>query len=324
MQNFWEGKNVFVTGATGLLGSWLTKSLVDKKANVTILLRDIVPNSLLITSNYINKVNVAKGELEDYLTILRILNEYEIDTIFHLGAQAIVSTANRNPLSTFKSNIEGNWNVLEASRNSKLVQRIIVASSDKAYGENKTLPYTEQTPLQGSHPYDVSKSCVDLIAQAYHKTYSLPVAITRCGNIYGGGDLNFNRIVPQTIRHVIKKERPIIRSDGQYIRDYIYVEDIVKACLLLAGNLDRKEIQGQAFNFSIKNKVKVIEIVNLILKLMKSNLKPIILNEVKNEIKEQTLSSEKAKSLLNWQPSYSLEEGLKITIDWYKKYFKEK
>ena len=324
MQNFWEGKNVFVTGATGLLGSWLTKSLVDKKANVTILLRDIVPNSLLITSNYINKVNVAKGELEDYLTILRILNEYEIDTIFHLGAQAIVSTANRNPLSTFKSNIEGSWNVLEASRNSKLVQRIIVASSDKAYGENKTLPYTEQTPLQGSHPYDVSKSCVDLIAQAYHKTYSLPVAITRCGNIYGGGDLNFNRIVPQTIRHVIKKERPIIRSDGQYIRDYIYVEDIVKACLLLAGNLDRKEIQGQAFNFSIKNKVKVIEIVNLILKLMKSNLKPIILNEVKNEIKEQTLSSEKAKSLLNWQPSYSLEEGLKITIDWYKKYFKEK
>jgi len=321
-ESYWEEKNVLVTGASGFLGSWLTKALVERKANVSILLRDKVPTSYLFTSGVINKVNIVNGDLLDYFVIERTLNEYEIDTVFHIGAQAIVNTANRNPISTFKSNIEGTWNMLEAIRKSNTIKRVVVASSDKAYGSQDNLPYTENMPLKGEHPYDVSKSCTDLIAQAYFKTYGLPIGITRCGNIYGGGDLNFNRIIPGTIKSAYNKERPVIRSDGTYIRDYIYVEDIVKACLILAGNLDRKELHGEAFNFSVKNKIRVLQLVNLILKLMKSSLKPIILNEVKNEIKNQSLSSEKALKIIEWEPDYTIDEGLKKTINWYKAYFK--
>ncbi len=324
MKNFWGNKNIFVTGATGLLGSWLVEDLIKKQANVVILLRDFVPNSRLIASGLINKTTVVKGCLEDYFTIERTLNEYEIDTVFHLGAQTIVGTANRSPLSTFEANIKGTWNVLEAVRNSKLVKRTTVASTDKAYGPQKNLPYTEESPLQGNHPYDVSKSCSDLITQAYYETYDLPIAITRCGNIYGGGDLNFNRIIPGTIRSVIFNEKPIIRSDGTFIRDYIYIKDIVNAYLVLAENLERSEIKGQAFNFSTGNRINVLQLVNLILKLMRSRLKPVILNEAKAEIKDQSLSCEKAKKLLGWIPKYPLEQGLKETIQWYRNYFKRK
>ena len=321
-KSYWKDKNVFITGASGFLGSWLTKALVEREANVTILLRDKVPSSYLFTSGIINNVNVVNGDLLDYFVLERSLNEYETEAVFHMGAQAIVGTANRNPISTFKSNVEGTWNILEAVRKSNLVKRIIVASSDKAYGSHKTLPYTENMPLRGENPYDVSKSCTDLIAVSYFKTYGLPVAITRCGNIYGGGDLNFNRIIPGTIKSAYFGEKPVIRSDGTYVRDYIYVEDIVKGCLVLAGNLDRKEIHGEAFNFGIKNKVSVLELVNLILKLMKSNLKPVILNEAKHEIKHQYLSSEKALKVLDWRAEYGLESGLKKTIEWYINYFK--
>jgi CDP-glucose 4,6-dehydratase len=320
---YWKDKNVFVTGATGLLGSWLVKALVDKGANVVCLVRDIVPKSNLYLNGYYKKVIIVNGSLEDYFLIERALNEYEINTIFHLGAQTIVGTANRSPIATFESNIKGTWNVLEAARNSEIIERIIVASSDKAYGEHEKLPYTEDMPLKGKHPYDVSKSCADLIAQSYCNTYDLPVGITRCGNFYGGGDLNFNRIVPGTIKSVLNNERPVIRSDGGYIRDYIFIPDAVEAYLFLAEKLDKPAIRG-AFNFSNESQVTVLDLVKMIFKLMnREDLEPVILNEAKSEIKHQYLSARKAREMLGWKPKYNLETGLRETIEWYNNFFGE-
>lgn len=320
---FWNGKNVFVTGASGLLGSWIAERLVSLDANVTILLRDIVPTSKLLSGREMEKVSVVHGPLEDYFTVERALNEYEIDTVFHLGAQTIVGTANRSPLATFESNIKGTWTVMEAFRNSKLAQNLVFASSDKAYGTQKSLPYTEDTPLQGDNPYDVSKSCADLIVQSYAHTYGIRAGIARCGNLYGGGDLNFSRLVPGTIRSVLEKEAPVIRSDGTYIRDYLYVEDAADAYLLLAENLHRKEISGEPFNFSTGNKMTVLEVVQLILKKMDSALEPRILGEAKSEIKNQYLSGEKAKKMLGWEAKYPMDAGLERTIPWYEKYLQK-
>lgn len=321
---FWEDRNVFITGCTGLLGSWLTKSLVNKEANVVGLIRDLVPKSNLNWSGFNKKVTIVRGELEDYHLLVRTLNEYEIDTIFHLGAQTIVTTANRNPLSTFESNIKGTWNMLEASRNSPLVKRFIFASSDKAYGAQKILPYTEDTPLEGKHPYDVSKSCADLICSSYYESYDLPICITRCGNFYGGGDLNFNRIVPGTIRSILKNDQPVIRSDGTMIRDYIYIEDGVEAYLKLSVKMKNRKLHGNSFNFSYEEPQDVISLVKKIIQIMGSKLEPLILNQSTNEIKEQYLSSKKAKKLLEWKPLYTIEEGLEKTIEWYEKFFSDK
>lgn len=321
--NFWKDRNVFVTGCTGLLGSWLTKSLAEKKANVVGLIRDSVPKSNLNWSGSADEIVTVRGAVEDYFLLERTINEYEVDSVFHLAAQTIVTIANRNPISTFKSNIEGTWNILEACRRASLVSRIVVASSDKAYGDQVKLPYDENTPLEGRHPYDVSKSCADLICRAYFKTYALPVCITRCGNFYGGGDLNFNRIVPGTIRSVLNNERPIIRSDGTFLRDYFYIKDGAEAYLHLAKHMEDKSIHGDAFNFSIEQPLTVVDIVSKILEAMESDLKPTILNRATNEIKDQYLSAQKARNLLNWRPLYTLEEGLKETVAWYKTFFKE-
>lgn len=323
--SFWKDRRVFITGCTGLLGSWLTKSLVERGADVTGLIRDWVPAANLIWSGFNQKINIIRGELEDYFKLERILNEYEIDTVFHLGAQTIVSIANKNPMNTFIANINGSWNLLEACRSIDSVSRIVVASSDKAYGMHEVLPYTEKFPLLGSHPYDVSKACADLIARAYHITYSLPVCVTRCGNFFGGGDLNFNRIVPGTIKSVIYGKRPVIRSDGTYIRDYIYIMDAVDAYLLLAEKMDDKSIHGEAFNFSNEIQMTVMDITKLILKLMgRSDLQPKILNTVKGEIKHQYLCAEKAKGVLGWKSRYKIEDGLKETIKWYQEFFKQR
>lgn len=320
----WRNKSVFVTGCTGLLGSWLTKSLVERGANVTGLIRDWVPGSNLIWSGFEKRINIVRGEIEDYLLLERIINEYEIEIVFHLAAQTIVSIANRNPISTFDSNIKGTWNLLEGCRRNPTVKKIIIASSDKAYGEQTKLPYDENTPLQGNHPYDVSKSCTDLIAYTYFHTYNLPVCITRCGNFFGGGDLNFNRIIPGTIRSVIFNERPIIRGDGSYIRDYIYILDAVEAYILLAEKMNELNILGESFNFSNEIQITVLEITKKILQLIdRKDLEPVILNQVTGEIKHQYLSAKKAKNILNWKPLYTLEKGLKETIEWYKKYFVE-
>lgn len=319
----WKDKNVLVTGCTGLLGSWLTKSLVEKEANVVGLIRDLVPRSNLNCSGFNDKINIVRGELEDYFLLERTLNEYEIEAVFHLGAQTIVTIANRNPISTFDTNIKGTWNLLEACRRSPLVGKIVFASSDKAYGAQSKLPYSENTPLEGRHPYDVSKSCADLICRSYYETYHLPVCVTRCGNFYGGGDLNFNRIIPGTIRSIINNENPIIRSDGTFIRDYFYIEDGVDAYLTLAEKMDNKKIQGEAFNFSNDEPFNVVEIVNKVLKVMGSELEPVILNEASNEIEAQYLSSEKARNMLDWEPLYNTEEGLKRTVAWYRDFFQK-
>ncbi len=323
-KTFWQNRNVFISGCTGLLGSWMVKYLVGGGANVTGLIRDWVPKSKLITDDSINKINIIRGQIEDFPLLERTLNEYEIDTVFHLAAQTIVPTANRNPISTFRSNIQGTWNILEASKRVSNVKRIVIASSDKAYGEHKELPYTEDTPLRGLYPYDVSKSCVDLISLAYFKTYNLPVCVTRCGNFYGGGDLNFNRIIPGTIRSALFNERPIIRSDGTLIRDYFYIEDAVEAYLLLAEKMEVLKLLGQAFNFSLETQLTVLEIARKILKLMKSSLKPIIKNEAKSEIQHQYLSAKKAKNILKWKPKYTFDDGLIKTIEWYKNFFNKK
>ena len=321
---FWKNRNVFVTGCTGLLGSWLTKALVEKGASVTGLIRDLVPKSNLNWSGFNNEINIVRGETEDYFLLERTINEYEVDTVFHLAAQTIVTIANRNPISTFESNIKGTWNILEVCRRAPLVKKIIVASSDKAYGDQEKLPYDENTSLEGRHPYDVSKSCADLLCRAYFESYKLPVCVTRCGNFYGGGDLNFNRIVPGTIRSVLNKEAPVIRSDGTLVRDYFYIEDAVEAYLLLAEKMGELGVQGEAFNFSNEIQVTVLELVEKILKIMKSSLKPKVLGEATNEIKHQYLSAKKARKILNWRPRYTLEEGLQRTIKWYEDFFSEK
>jgi CDP-glucose 4,6-dehydratase len=319
--SFWKQRNVFVTGATGLLGSWLVEELLRQQANVICLMRDWVPSNRLSQQDLLVQCNVVRGDLEDYTVVLRALNEYEVDSVFHLGAQTIVGTANRSPLSTFESNVRGTWNLLEAVREcAKKIERVIVASSDKAYGANEKLPYTEEVPLQGRFPYDVSKSCADLISVSYFQTFRVPVAITRCGNLFGGGDLNFNRLIPGTIRSALQNESPIIRSNGKFVRDYFYVRDAVEAYLMMAEKVSPDQLAGEAFNFGNETPFTVLEIVDEILKLMNAtHLQPEILNQVVHEIPAQYLDCTKARRLLNWRPKYTLQQGLTETIDSYKK-----
>lgn len=318
--NFWNNHNVFVTGATGLLGSWLAEELLQRGANVTCLVRDAVPDSRSARSGLLARINVVHGELENFTILLRVLNEYEIDTVFHVGAQTIVGTASRSPLSTFESNIKGTWNLLEACRVCpKLIQRVVVASSDKAYGQQTKLPYTEETPLEGRFPYDVSKSCVDLLSFSFFHTYGTPVTVTRCENLYGGGDLNFNRLIPGTIRSALKNETPIIRSDGKFIRGYFYVRDAVDAYLQLAEKIPDERFLGQAFNFGNEIPISVLDLVQKILRLTgKTALVPKVLNEASHEIREQYLDCSKAKQMLGWRPKFTIDEGLQETTAWYR------
>lgn len=321
MSDFWRDRSVFVTGGTGLLGGWLVKHLTARGADVVCLVRDWVPKSSLISSSMIERVKVVRGDVCDQALMERTLGEHEVVTVIHLAAQTIVGIANRNPVSTFEANISGTWALLEACRRSPLVRQIVVASSDKAYGDHEVLPYDEDAPLQGRHPYDVSKSCADLIAQSYAHTYGLPVAITRCGNFYGGGDLNWNRIVPGTIRSVVRGERPVIRSDGQYIRDYFYAEDGALANMLLAEKLAQQpELGGHAFNFSNEIQVTVLDLVNRVLQAMSTDLVPEVRGEATNEIRHQYLSAAKARKILGWAPQFTLDDALGRTVDWYRRF----
>jgi len=319
---FWKERRVFVTGCTGILGSWLTLALLEAGADVVGLIRDRVPLSNLRLSGAEQRISAVDGDIADGELLERVLNEYEIEVVFHLAAQPLVRLANRAPLGTFDTNIRGTWLLMEACRRSPTVKRIVVASSDKAYGDQDTLPYSEDAPLQGRHPYDVSKSCADLITQAYFTTYRLPVGITRCGNIYGGGDLNWDRIVPGTMRSVLRGEAPVIRSDGTLLRDYLYVADIVEGYLRLAECLEDPALHGQAFNFGMDDPKMVLEIAQAIIAISDyPQLKPVVLNQANHEIAKQYLASEKAHRLLGWQAQYSLQEGLRQTFDWYREFF---
>jgi CDP-glucose 4,6-dehydratase len=318
---FWTDRSVLITGATGLVGSWLTQRMVEAHADVVCLVRDWVPQSELVRRGTIEQVKVVRGDVRDRDFLERILGEHEIEVVIHLAAQTIVGIANRNPISTFESNIQGTWNLLEACRHAPLVKSIVVASSDKAYGDQEILPYSEDTPLAGQHPYDVSKSCADLIAGAYAKSYGLPVVITRCGNFYGGGDLNWNRIVSGTIRSLYRGQAPVIRSDGQFIRDYFYVEDGAAAYMLLAERLlTDPALRGQAFNFSNEIQITVLDLVQRISRLMNSTLEPVVLNQATNEIRHQYLSAEKARRMLGWSPLFTLDRGLQATVEWYQRF----
>ena len=320
-RSFWLDRPTFVTGGTGLVGSWLVRRLVEAGAQVICLVRDWVPQSEIVRSRLIEQVVVVRGDIRERDVLERTLGEYEIDTVIHLAAQTIVPIANRNPVSTFETNIAGTWNLLEACRRSPRVKQIVVASSDKAYGDQENLPYDENTALRGQHPYDVSKSAADLIAHTYAASYDLPVVITRCGNFYGGGDLNWNRIVPGTIRSVLRGQPPVIRSDGNFVRDYFYVEDGAAAYMLLAEQLAaHPELRGEAYNFSYGNQMTVLELTRRILTLMGSELQPEIRNEAVNEIRKQYLDAGKARRSLGWMPLFSLEEGLSKTIAWYREF----
>ena len=322
---FWKGKNVFVTGADGFIGGWLAKGLIDNGANVTVIVRDIKrrPNALDL-HNMRDKVNIVIGDIKDYEVVSRVFNEHEIDTVFHLAAQAIVGTANRSPLSTFESNIKGSWVIYEAARVTETVKRVIVASSDKAYGNQEKLPYTEDQSLNGLYPYDASKVCTDVLARCYYQSYGLPVVVTRNANTYGGADLNMSRIVPDTAISAMQGKDLIIRSDGTLERDYMYIKDAVEAYLLLAENMHKKEIIGQAFNFGIGEPISVLDLFNKIIEIVGTDMKPKVMGKNKGEIVKQYLDCTKVRKLLNWEPKYSLEEGLTETIEWYRKYLKDK
>lgn len=317
--SFWDGRRVLVTGCTGFLGAWLTADLVARGADVVGLVRDGVWRSPLYLEGTAARVTVVRGAVEDQAAVERAINEYEVDTVFHLAAQAIVGAANRNPTSTFEANIKGTWVLLEACRHSPLVTRVVVASSDKAYGAHDTLPYHESWPLQGRHPYDVSKSCSDLITTAYHATYRLPVCITRCGNLFGPGDTNLNRIVPGTIRAAMRGERPVIRSDGTPVRDYVYVKDVVSAYLLLAERMDDPSLHGLAFNIGTGEPVSVLDLTRRVLAAAgRPDLEPDVRNTAHGEIPRQYLAADFARERLGWVPGGSLDDRLRETVAWYR------
>jgi CDP-glucose 4,6-dehydratase len=317
----WNGRRVLVTGATGIVGSWLCEDLLARGAYVVALVLDDEPLSRFYADGIVGRCSVIRGNLADFQTCMRAINVHEVDVVFHLGAQTIVGSALRDPLECFESNIRGTYNLLEAARRlPSLATRIVVASSDKAYGDSPVLPYTEDMPLRGAHPYDVSKSCTDLISHTYAHTYGMRVAIARCGNIYGGGDVNWSRIVPGTIRSLLRGERPVLRSSGKMIRDYIYVRDVVSAYIRLAEALERDDVAGEAFNFSPETEVDVLQIVDTIARVMGSSLAPVILGTATNEILNQTLDASKARATLEWVCAWKLEDGLRETVEWYRRH----
>ena len=318
---FWPGRSVLVTGASGLLGGWLVKELVEAGADVVVLVRDTVPNSMLFREGWINRVNSVHGDLENLDLLRRTMSEYEVDTTFHLAAQALVGVAKIDPVTTLRTNVAGTWNVLEAARQTR-VKQIVVASSDKAYGSSGALPYVEDQPLRGQFPYDVSKSCTDLISVMYSTTYGLPVVIARCANLFGGNDLNFSRTIPGAIRATLQGQPFLIRSDGKFVRDFLYVKDAAAAYMLLAESLAADgRLAGEAFNFGLEVRLTVLEVAEQVLAIMQRNdLEPIVQNIASAEIREQYMSAEKARRVLGWKPSYDFADGLKETIDWYRSF----
>ena len=321
MGNYWKNKTVFVTGATGLMGGWLVKALLRDGAGVVALVRDQVPGSMLVREGLLDQLAVVNGELESLPTLQRAIAEYEPHTVFHLAAQPLVQVAKRDPVGTLRANVMGTWNTLEACRLTGK-SNVVVASSDKAYGASETLPYLESHPLQGRYPYDVSKSCADLVAQMYAATYGLRTAIARCGNLFGGGDLNYSRTIPGLIKATLANEQFVIRSDGKFVRDFLYVKDAAESYLTLGERLAEDEaISGEAFNFGLGERLTVLDIVEMTLELMgRTDLEPVIQNIASSEIREQYLDAGKAQQRLGWAPTYGMRQALTETIAWYREY----
>ena len=319
---FWSGRSVLVTGASGLLGGWLVKHLMAEGADVVALVRDGAPKSMLFREGWTERIGTVQGDVKDEAMLRRTMCEYSVDTVFHLAAQAIVGVAKLDPLGTLETNVQGTWNVLEAARQSQ-VKQIVVASSDKAYGSSNDLPYHENQALRGTYPYDVSKSCTDLISTMYAVTFGLPVAIARCANLFGGGDLNFSRTIPGVILATLNGERFLIRSDGKFVRDFLYVEDAATAYMRVAEKLaEDRSLAGEAFNFSLETRLTVLDVVEQVLRIMgRTDLAPVIQNIAKAEIREQYMTCEKARRRLGWAPRYGMEEGLRETVDWYRVHF---
>lgn len=323
--NYWQDRKVLITGYEGFIGSWLVKFLLSFGAKIWGLDIKTHRKQTILSDKELNKVNIIKGNVENFPLVSKIIKESKIEFIFHLAAKSLVGDCLKKPIKAFSTNIKGTWNILEASRNSNTIEVVIIASSDKAYGIQNRLPYREESPLVGSHPYDVSKSCADLLAYAYFHTYNLPVCVTRCGNVFGPGDFNFSRIVPDIIRSIIKDRTLIIRSDGKFTRDYIYVKDVVTGYLTLAQKMQRLRLFGEAFNFSNEKPISVLNLVKIIAEFNgqgKANYE--ITNKAKYEIKHQYLSAKKARQILKWSPQYNLEEGLKETIKWYKDFLSKR
>ncbi|HZS08261.1 MAG TPA: GDP-mannose 4,6-dehydratase [Blastocatellia bacterium] len=320
--SFWNNRNAFVTGATGFVGAHVARMLVEREARVVCLQRDSVRASSLDLFDLRRRVTVINGAVEDFALMERVLNEYEIESVFHLAAQAIVGAANRSPLSTFETNIRGTYSLLEACRQTKAVARVVVASSDKAYGTHEHLPYTEEYQLNGLFPYDASKVCTDVLARSYAHAYKLPVAVTRFANIYGPGDLNLSRIIPGTVVSVLRDEAPIIRSDGTPVREFVYVDDVARGYLLLAERIE--EARGEAFNFGTNQPVQMLELVRRIIEIAgrAGRLEPKVMlqTRIAGEIDAQYLSAEKAEARLGWRAEVGLDEGLKWTIEWYREH----
>lgn len=319
---FWSRRPVLVTGATGFLGGWLVHDLVALGADVVALVRDGAPDSLFVREGFSQRVRTVQGDLADPALLRRALCEYGVDTVFHLAAQTLVGVAKADPVGTLEANVRGTWNLLDAARQAG-TRQIVVASSDKAYGISDTLPYREDDALRGEYPYDVSKSCTDLICRMYARTYELPVAITRCGNLFGGGDLNWSRTVPGLVRDTLAGERFVIRSDGKFLRDFLYARDAADAYMTLAQALAAdRSLAGEAFNFSLEHPLTVLDLVQKILGMMgRADLEPIVQNTASSEIREQHMLAEKARRVLGWKPRYGLDDGLAETIRWYTTFF---
>ena len=323
--NYWKDKNVLITGINGFVGSNIAIELIKKGCNRIVgVERDLVSNSNLKYSGADNKIILVKGSITDKELVERAVKQYEIDTVFHLAAQAIVTFANSSPSETFHSNIIGTANVLEAIRISPMVKRVVIASSDKAYGQQKQLPYTEESPLAPTFPYDVSKACAEMIAKTYCELYNCPITIVRPCNIYGGGDLNFNRIIPQSIKSILEDKNPVLRSDGSPVREYLYIDDVVDAYLEIAKNIEGRQLKGEVFNIGSDDIIDAKTLTEKMISASGKYLRPDIQGKgnPSGEIDKQFLSSDKLKNTLNWKTKVSLEEGLERTIKWYEKYFK--